>query len=304
MPTVRLASSANVVEAVMNKKASVSTIIWIIIFLVGLALMLYPSFSNWWNNHTQSRVIADYTEAVARIDDETYEKMLAAAHNYNTQLAALYTPLSSYEQVADYNQIIDISGTGIMGYISIPQINVELPIYHGTSQEVLNIAVGHLQGSSFPVGGQNTHAVLSAHRGLPSARLFTDLDKLRVGDSFTVTILDEVLTYEVEEILIVRPDEMDKLAIIPGGDYVTLMTCTPYGVNTHRLLLRSHRIETVYEKAIRISADAVQVDPMLVVPVIAAPLVVLLFIYWGIDSRRKRNRTPEAYRSPLYLISG
>ncbi|MDE6087289.1 MAG: class C sortase [Oscillospiraceae bacterium] len=288
----------------MRKKASVSTIIWIVIFLVGLGVMLYPSFSNWWNTHTQGRVIANYTEAVARIDDETYEKMLAAAHVYNKQLAETYAPLTNFKEIPDYDQIIDVSGTGIMGYITIPQINVELPIYHGTSQEVLNIAVGHLQGSSFPVGGENTHAVLSAHRGLPSARLFTDLDKLRVGDSFMVTILDEVLTYEVEEILIVKPEEMDKLAIIPGGDYVTLMTCTPYGVNTHRLLLRSHRIETAYEKAIRISADAVQVDQMLVVPIIAAPLVVLLFIYWEIDSRRKNkqeHRQSEIHSSKYML---
>ncbi|MDE6729609.1 MAG: class C sortase [Oscillospiraceae bacterium] len=288
----------------MKGKASVSTIIWIIIFLIGLGVMLYPKISDWWNTHTQSRVVASYTESVARIDDDTYEKMLAAAHAYNKQLAETYAPFSSYKDVPGYNEILNIANSNIMGYISIPQINVELPIYHGTSQEVLNIAVGHLQGSSFPVGGENTHAVLSAHRGLPSARLFTDLDKLRVGDSFMVTILDEVLTYEVEEILIVKPEEMEKLAIIPGGDYVTLMTCTPYGVNTHRLLLRSHRIETIYEKAVRISADAIQVDQMLVVPIIAAPLVVLLFIYWDIDSRRKskQEHRRSKIRSSKYML--
>lgn len=288
----------------MKKKVSVSTVLWVIVFLIGLSVMLYPTISDWWNSHTQSRVVASYTETVAKIDDDAYEKMLAQAHTYNTKLAGLYAPFANSEELTDYNDILNIAGSGIMGYISIPQINIELPIYHGTSPEVLNIAVGHLEGSSLPVGGENTHAVLSAHRGLPSARLFTDLDKLREGDTFTVTILDEVLTYEVEEILIVRPDEMDKLAIIPGGDYVTLMTCTPYGVNTHRLLLRSHRIDTIHETSVRISADAVQVDPMLVVPGIAAPLFVILLIYWGLDSRRKNNQEHRQaqIRNGKYLL--
>ena len=178
-----------------------------------------------------------------------------------------------------------------MGYISIPKIQVELPIYHGTSAEVLNVAVGHLQGSSFPVGGENTHAVISAHRGLPSAKLFSDLDQLVEGDTFTVTILDEVLTYEVEKIFIVKPDELDKLAIIPGGDYVTLMTCTPYGVNSHRLLVRAHRVDTVYPHNVKVAADAVQLDSMSVVPFIAAPLFVGLLVFWIVSSRRQKTRS-------------
>lgn len=186
-----------------------------------------------------------------------------------------------------------------MGYITIPIINVELPIYHGTSAEVLNVAAGHLQGSSLPVGGENTHAVISAHRGLPSARLFTDIDQLAEGDTFTITILDRVLTYEVEEILTVKPEEMESLEIIPGGDYVTLMTCTPYGINTHRLLLRSHRIETIYNDEVRVIPDAVKVDPLLVVPAIAGFFLIILLIIWFLGGKSRKNKT---YRSMLYHL--
>ena len=268
-------------------KSTISTVILVVLLLVGLSVMLYPTVSDWWNSRVQTRAIATYSEAVDQIDDNTYEEMLEKARAYNAALSKVYAPFTSYEEVPGYEDVLDISGTGILGYISIPQIKVDLPIYHGTSAEVLNIAAGHLQGSSLPVGGENTHAVISAHRGLPSARLFTDIDQLREGDTFTITVLDEVLTYEVEQILIVRPEEIDKLAVIPGGDYVTLMTCTPYGINTHRLLLRSHRIDTVYQKDVRIIADAVQVDPLLVVPAISAPLLVLLLCYWMIGGRRK-----------------
>lgn len=271
------------------KKSTVSTIILVVLLLVGLSVMLYPTVSDWWNSKVQSRAIAAYSEAVDQIDDNTYEEMLEQARAYNRKLFALSAPFSDCEDVPGYDETLDISGTGILGYISIPQIKVELPIYHGTSAEVLNIAAGHLQGSSLPVGGENTHAVISAHRGLPSARLFTDIDQLREGDTFTITILDEILTYEVEEILTVEPDEIDKLAVIPGEDYVTLMTCTPYGVNTHRLLLRSHRIETLYQSDVRIIADAVQVDPMLVVPAICAPLLVMLLLFWFLGGKRKKN---------------
>ncbi len=286
----------------MRKKQNLlSTIILVFLLLVGLSVMLYPTVSDWWNSRTQSRAIASYNEAVAGMDDTDYEKILTQAHEYNAQLSQVYAPFSNYETIAGYEELLDISGTGIMGYISIPQIGVELPIYHGTSESVLNIAAGHLQGSSLPVGGENTHAVISAHRGLPSARLFTDIDQLVVGDIFTITVLDEVLTYEVEEILIVLPSEMDKLAIIPGGDYVTLMTCTPYGVNTHRLLVRSHRIDTAVEeqRTVRVSADAVQVDPMLVVPLISAPLVLLLILFWSVGGRKKKSLP---HRNPLHTL--
>ncbi len=273
----------------MSKKSSViSTIVLIIMLLVGLSVMLYPSFSDWWNKNLASHSITSYNEAVAQMDDGETERLLNEAHEYNQKLAGLFSPFTNYEQISGYEDILDISGTGVMGYISIPFIKIELPIYHGTSEEVLNIAAGHLQGSSLPVGGANTHAVISAHRGLPSAKLFTDLDKLVVGDTFTITVLGEVLTYEVEEILIVKPDQVDKLAIIPDGDYVTLETCTPYGINTHRLLLRSHRIETVYHYDGKVTPDAVQVDSTIAIPIIAMPFVIILICFW-VAGTKKRN---------------
>lgn len=267
----------------------ISTIVLVVLFLVGLSVMLYPTISDWWNSRVQSYAIADYDQSVEQMDDSEKEEMLAAAHAYNAALCELNSPFENYDEIPGYEELLNISGTGIMGYISIPQINVELPIYHGTSPEVLNIAVGHLQGSSLPVGGSDTHAVISAHRGLPSARLFSDLDQLVEGDTFTITILDEIFTYEVEKILIIEPDEVDKLAIIPGGDYVTLMTCTPYGINSHRLLVRAHRVDTVYPHDVKVSADAVQLDSMSVVPFIAAPLFLLLLLKWILDGKRKKH---------------
>ena len=278
----------------MRKKSGIiSTILLMIMLLVGLSVMLYPIISDWWNSKVQSNAVASYQKAIAEIDDGETERMLQEAHEYNKKLADLYSPFTDYKKIEGYDDILNISHTGIMGYISIPFIKVELPIYHGTSEEVLNIAAGHLKGSSFPVGDANTHAVISAHRGLPSAKLFTDLDKLVVGDTFTINILGEVLTYEIEEILIVEPQEMDKLAIIPNGDYVTLMTCTPYGINTHRMLLRSHRIETIYHYDAKVVADATQVDPMLAVPVIALPFLIVLICFWIMSSRKKSERSGE-----------
>lgn len=277
----------------MSKKSNIiTTTIFTIILLVGLSVMLYPVVSNWWNNRVMSRAVADYNETVREIDTSEADAMIAEARAYNEQLLRLDAPFSEYEDIGGYEDILDITGTGIMGYVTIPIIQVEIPIYHGTSAEVLNTAAGHVQGSSLPVGGVNTHSVISAHRGLPSAKLFSDLDQLVVGDTFTITVLNEIYTYEVEEILIVLPDEMDKLAIKPSTDYVTLMTCTPYGVNTHRLLLRSHRIETVYQSTVRANADAMQVDPMIVVPVFAAPLLVMLIVFWIITGKKSKKKLP------------
>lgn len=277
-----------------KKRISLSTVILIIILLVGISVMLYPTVSDWWNSRVQSYAIANYDAAVEEMDDNSYEEIIADAHWYNECLTKVHAPFSVPDAVSGYNDTLNISGTGIMGYITIPSIQVQLPVYHGTSAEVLNVAAGHLQGSSLPVGGESTHCVISAHRGLPSARLFSDLDQLYVGDTFTITIMDEILTYEVEEIFIVLPHEMDKLAIIDGKDYVTLMTCTPYGINSHRLLVRSKRIETVYPHNVKIVADAVQVDPMLVVPGICAPLLIGLITVWIVGSRKRRVRTPKA----------
>lgn len=255
--------------------------------------MLYPIVSDWWNSRVQSRAVANYEVAVANMEADKTDEMIQKAHDYNAKLARLQSPFVDFDRVSGYNSTLNISGSGIMGYISIPVIQVELPIYHGTSEEVLNIAAGHLEGSTLPVGGANTHSVISAHRGLPSARLFTDLDKIEKGDNFTVNILDRIYTYEVEEILIVEPHEINTLAIIPNSDYVTLMTCTPYGVNTHRLLIRSHRVETVYKKEYRISAEMIKVDPMLVIPFISAPFVFILIIFWVFGGRRKTKSPRE-----------
>ena len=276
-----------------KKRDIIMTVVFGFIFLAGLSVMLYPTFSNWWNRNMTTHSITTYKEAVAEMDNDETEQILAEAHAYNEQLAQLYAPFTNFDAIPGYDDILNISGTGVMGYVSIPNINVELPIYHGTSEGVLQIATGHIQGSSLPVGGSSTHAVISGHRGLPSARLFTDLDQIVEGDTFTINVLNEVYTYEVERILIILPTETDKLAIFPGEDIVTLMTCTPYGVNSHRLLIRGHRIETIYDKKIKVGADALQVDSMKVIPIVFVPLLILLFIYWRITGKRKQIRITE-----------
>lgn len=274
----------------MKKKSSlITTIIFTIMLFVGLSVMLYPIVSNWWNSRVQSRAIANYEAAVSNMDTSEIEAMLAQANEYNEKIARLDSPFTNYDLIPGYDDILDVSGTGIMGYISIPVIQVEIPVYHGTSEAVLNVASGHLEGSSLPVGGLNTHSVISAHRGHPTAKLFTDLDKLVVGDIFTINVLGAVYTYEIEEINIVLPHEMEKLSVVPGEDFVTLMTCTPYAVNTHRLLLRSHRIETKYVSNATVISDATKVDPMLVIPLVASPLVIGLLIFWIFGGKRRKN---------------
>ena len=276
----------------MSKKIKkfITTFLPILLLLVGLSVMLYPVVSNWWNERVQSRAIAGYNQAVSEMDHSQTEKILEEAREYNKKLNALPRPFTDYGQIPGYEQTLDITGTGIMGYITIPAISAELVIYHSTSDEVLNIAAGHLQGTSLPVGGEGTHSVISAHRGLPSAKLFSELDKLVEGDIFKITILDEILTYQVDKIAIVEPYEIDKLLTVPGKDYVTLMTCTPYGVNTHRLLIRARRIETEYETNINITADAKALDSAVIAPLIALPLLAGLIIIWSIKGRKKKTK--------------
>ena len=223
-------------------KKNRSTIILILIFLVGLSVMLYPTVSDYVNQRHQSRALASYDETVNEMSDADYTAYFEAADAYNQRLAATPNSFFTPEQVSGYDETLDVSGTGIMGYITIPRIGVELLVYHGTSDGVLQVAAGHLEGSSLPVGGAGTHAVISAHRGLPSAKLFTNLDELEAGDTFTITVLDRVLTYEVDRISIVLPTETDLLQPVEGQDYVTLMTCTPYGINTHRLIVQAKRV--------------------------------------------------------------
>ena len=252
----------------------------ILVLLAGLSLLLYPSLSDYWNSFHQTRAIATYAEKVANLNQDQYDEIWAAAESYNASLTdRVNAYLLSDAQKEEYQQLLNVSGLGVMGYIEIPSIDCSLPIYHGTEESVLQIAVGHLEWSSLPVGGESTHCVLSGHRGLPSAKLFTNLDKLREGDIFLLRILDEVLTYEVDQILIVEPQEVGALQIVEGQDYCTLVTCTPYGINTHRLLVRGHRIDNVEEaKTVRVTADAIQIEPLLVAPVVAIPILLLLLI--------------------------
>lgn len=270
-------------------KSHRSTILLILILLIGLSLMLYPSFADWWNSFHSSRAIASYVEQVANIDDAQYEELWDAAWDYNQSL--LHRPndfLLSDEQQEIYKSLLDIGGNGIMGYIEIPMIDVMLPIYHGTGESVLQIAVGHLDWTSLPVGGAGSHCVVSGHRGLPSARLFTDLDKLKVGDVFMLHVLNEILTYEIDQILIVEPQDTDPLLIEPGKDLCTMITCTPYGINSHRMLVRGHRIESQEEaKVIRITADAVRIEPLMVAPIVAVPILLVLLIILLLPKQKK-----------------
>lgn len=271
-------------------KKHLSTLILVAVFVVGLCLLLYPSFSDYWNSFHQSRAIANYAEAVANIDDDTYERLWDEAVSYNEKIAKRAFALTlSDAELSEYNQVLDVTGTGIMAYIEILKINCALPIYHGTDEAVLQIAAGHITGTSLPVGGESSHCVISGHRGLPSARLFTDIDKLIIGDTFMIRTLDETLTYEVDQVLIVLPEETSSLAIEEGRDYCTLVTCTPYGVNSHRLLVRGHRTATVDGNRIRVTADAQQIEPVFVAPVVAAPMLLILLV-WLLTSTRKKKR--------------
>ena len=267
------------------------TLLLILIFIIGLGLILYPTVSNWWNTLHATRAIETYAETVAQINSETYDVMWEEAAAYNRQIGETGVQWTlSDAQYARYESILDVTGTGIMGYLEIGQINVRLPVYHGTEESALQAGVGHIAGSSLPVGGESSHCILSSHTGLPSARLFTDLDKLREGDLFRICTLDETLTYEVDQIRIVLPHELDDLKIEQGKDLCTLVTCTPYGVNTHRLLVRGHRIEEGQQPVqVRVTGDALRIDPLTVAPVLALILLVMLLVCIFVMSDRKRK---------------
>ena len=275
-------------------KRRLSNVMLILVLLVGLSLLLYPTVSDYWNSLHQSRAIASYAEEIANLDEEKYKEFWDAALEYNRRLLDRENPfLVTEEQRRDYDSLLNVSGNGIMGYIEIPKIECALPIYHGTDDSVLQVAIGHLDWTSLPTGGAGTHCVISGHRGLPSAKLFTDLDKMEVGDTFVMRVLDETLTYEVDQILIVEPDDVHSLLIDPEQDYCTLVTCTPYGVNSHRMLVRGHRIENQQEAIqIRVTADAIQIDTLIIATVVAVPLLVLLLVLVFADDalRRKKKR--------------
>ena len=275
----------------MKKKSNFTTVILILVMIAGLSLLLYPSVSDYWNSFHQTQAIASYAEEVSGLNEVEYDKLWAEAQEYNEKLAKQDSIFMLPEaQKKEYTKLLDISGTGIMGYIEIPSIRCSLPIYHGTEESALQIAVGHLEWSSLPVGGESTHCVLSGHRGLPSAKLFTNLDQLKEGDVFLLRVLDEVLTYEVDQILIVEPQETGALRIVEGEDLCTLVTCTPYGINTHRLLVRGHRIENAPEaRLVRVTADAVQIEPLLVAANGALPMLLVLLILLLLPKRPKND---------------
>ena len=274
-------------------KKNKSTIILILVFFVGLSVMLYPTISDYVNQLHQTRAVANYAADVDKLSDADYTAYFEAADAFNAQIAADPDALYFPDRFPSYESTLDVTGTGIMGYITIEKISVELPIYHGTSDAVLQVAAGHLEGTSLPVGGASTHGVISAHRGLPSAKLFTNLDQLEVGDTFTITVLDRTLTYEVDNISIILPTETDSLKVSEGKDYITLMTCTPYGINTHRLLVRGRRITTPDKlKHIRVTSDAIKIEPILTAPIMALPLLLVL-LFWLLFAPSKRSSTKD-----------
>lgn len=256
-----------------------STIILLVSFFIGLSVLLYPSISSYWNSKTQSEAIVDYESMLSQYKPEDYTAIFAEADAYNKQLAQLNDPLVEHNRLPDYNGILNVGGTGMMGYITVPKISQELPVYHGTSDGVLSVAVGHLQGSSLPVGGENTHCVVSAHRGLPTAVLFTHLDRMEIGDIFYFTILDRTITYEVDQIRIVEPDDAGLIQIKDGKDYCTLLTCTPYGINTQRLLVRGHQIDASQTRKLYVANEAYRIEPLVVMPIVALPIIFVLLIY-------------------------
>lgn len=273
-------------------KKSTSSLLLILVFLIGLSLLLYPTVSNYWNSLHQTHAIASYTQEVSTISAEKYKNILARAGTFNDNIQNRQNIYKlSDEEHTEYEACLNVDGTGIMGYIEIPAIEVSLPIYHGTSDSVLNSAVGHLEWTSLPVGGKGTHCALSGHRGLPSAKLFTNLDKLVEGDIFIIRVLNEILTYEVDQIRIVNPDETDELQIVDGQDYCTLVTCTPYGINTHRMLVRGHRIQNLVDsQTVKITSDAVQVEPIFIAPIIASPILLVLLIILLLPNKKEKHR--------------
>lgn len=270
-------------------KRKLSTMLLILVFFAGLSLLLYPSLSDYWNSFHASQAVATYSEEVRNLNADKYDRLIGEAREYNAALPGRYKAFFlSESDRSTYNALLDVNGTGVMGYIEIPTIQISLPIYHGTEDEVLQTAVGHLDWSSLPVGGEGTHCVLSGHRGLPSAKLFTNLDKLVAGDKFVIRVLDEVMTYEVDQILIVEPNDLSALAIEKGKDLCTLVTCTPYGVNSHRLLVRGHRVENESEE-IRVTSDAMEIDPLIVAPAVALPMLLALLFILLVSGKKKKS---------------
>lgn len=271
-------------------KKKLGNILLVLILAVGAAIMLYPTFSDYWNSFHQSRAIAGYSDVVSNLNAEEYERIWQEAVAYNQNMSGRSgLVLLTNSEMEEYERQLNVGGNGVMGYIEIAKINVSLPIYHGTSEAVLQVATGHIESSSLPVGGASTHCIISGHRGLPSAKLFTDLDQMSEGDIFQLKILNETLTYEVDQIRIVLPSELDELGIVRDQDYCTLVTCTPYGINSHRLLIRGKRIANP-QAAAHVTADAVQIDPVLVAPAAAAPMLLALTVWLIVNPGAKKKK--------------
>ena len=279
-------------ESTTMKKGTITTIIMSIALIVGLSLLLYPTFSDYWNKSVQSKAVASYIKDIENMDEEKYAEIWNSAVDYNDRLLSRPNKYKLTAELSErYNDELNVSGTGMMGYIEIPKIDVQLPIYHTTDEKVLQVAIGHIDWTSLPTGGVNTHCVLSSHRGLPSAKLFTDLDKLAVGDTFMLWIMDDLLTYEVDQILIVEPDDSEALMVQEGKDLCTLVTCTPYGINSHRLLVRGHRIDNAEKaEAVRVTADAIVIDKLVVAPYVLVPILLVMFIALLASTSKKKRR--------------
>lgn len=264
------------------------TIILVGLMFIGVGLIIYPSVSDYWNSFTQSRIIMSYADSISEMDSDEYERIMSSARQYNEELKAKESRWNmTEEEWSRYMSELNVDGAGSMGYITIPKIDIMLPINHSTEEKVLQSAIGHIEGTSLPVGGEGTHCVLSGHRGLPTARLFTDLDKLKEGDTFTLTIMNEMLTYQIDQIRIVEPTDYSLLQFEEGADYCTLLTCTPYGINTQRLLVRGKRIANPNGEA-KVVADAIQVEATYVAPFIAVPIIFVLLLWMVIAARARR----------------
>ncbi len=264
----------------------------VLVMLVGIGLLAYPSVANYWNQFHQTRAIMAYSETVADLSTADYEKILNDAKEYNKKLgeSGIVWKMSK-AQKAEYEKQLAVDTSGIMGYVSVPKFHIKLPVYHGTNESVLQIAIGHLEQTSLPVGGESSHCEVSGHRGLPSARLFTDIDKIKEGDTWTMNVLNETLTYECDQIRIVEPEDLSNLQITQGKDYCTLITCTPYGVNTHRLLVRGHRIPDVDGNA-KLTAAAIQIEPLYIAPFLAIPIILILLIVLIASTRKAKKHNP------------
>ncbi len=286
-----------------KKSHRVSNAILVLILLAGVAIAGYPAFSEYWNSMHQSRAIMGYAERVAELSNDEYLTVWEDALDYNRRLSQDPNPWAmTDEDVDDYERQLNVDGTGNMGFIFIPKIDVNLPVYHGTSDAVLQTSIGHIDGTSLPAGSVHpdpddfekvdfaSHSILSGHRGLPSAKLFSDLDAMELGDVFYLTVLDQTLTYMVDKITVIVPEDSSELGLFPGKDYCTLMTCTPYGINTHRLLVRGIRVENDKELVdVRVTADALKIDPLYVVPFIAGPVLLLMILWVVLFAGRKKK---------------